>query len=159
MDVVCIALGGLGSSFDQLAMNRELLVKHNVRMRGVILNKVNPQKMDMIKVSTDDWLRETTRLGRAHILIRTLGVQDYFSRALKRWDVPLVGCIPELKDLSCPTMADYSKLLKSPMISGEFPYIRIFDLDAGVIFNTLLMIQVVKPTCATSRASGSRSRP
>lgn len=50
MDVVCIALGGLGSSFDQLAMNRELLVKHNVRMRGVILNKVNPQKMDMIKV-------------------------------------------------------------------------------------------------------------
>lgn len=50
MDVVCVALGGLGSSFDQLAMNRELLVKHNVRMRGVILNKVNPHKMDMIKV-------------------------------------------------------------------------------------------------------------
>lgn len=50
MDVVCIALGGLGSSFDQLAMNRELLVKHNVRLRGVILNKVNPQKMDMIQV-------------------------------------------------------------------------------------------------------------
>jgi hypothetical protein len=50
MDVVCIALGGLGSSFDQLAMNRELLVKHNVRLRGVILNKVNPAKMDMIQV-------------------------------------------------------------------------------------------------------------
>ncbi|GAB9466151.1 P-loop containing nucleoside triphosphate hydrolase [Globisporangium polare] len=100
MDVVCIALGGLGSSFDQLAMNRELLVKHNVRMRGVILNKVNPQKMDMIK--------------------------DYFSRALKRWDVPLVGCIPELKDLSCPTMADYSKLLKSPMISGSEADMRYF---------------------------------
>lgn len=50
MDVVCVALGGLGSSFDQLAMNRELLVKHNVRLRGVILNKVNPHKMDMIKV-------------------------------------------------------------------------------------------------------------
>lgn len=45
--------------------------------------------------------------------------QDYFSRALKRWDVPLVGCIPELKDLACPTMADYSKLLKSDMISGR----------------------------------------
>ena len=50
MDVVCIALGGLGSSFDQLAMNRELLVRHNVRLRGVILNKVNPDKMDMIQV-------------------------------------------------------------------------------------------------------------
>lgn len=52
MDVVCIALGGLGSSFDQLAMNRELLVKHNVRLRGVILNKVNPSKIDMIQVRT-----------------------------------------------------------------------------------------------------------
>lgn len=50
-----------------------------------------------------------------HVHVRP---QDYFSRALKRWDIPLVGCIPELKDLSCPTMADYSKLLKSPMISG-----------------------------------------
>ncbi|KAJ0404499.1 hypothetical protein ATCC90586_007756 [Pythium insidiosum] len=100
MDVICIALGGLGSSFDQLAMNRELLVKHNVRLRGVILNKVNPQKMDMI--------------------------QDYFSRALKRWDIPLVGCIPELKDLSCPTIADFSKLLKSEIISGKDAELRYF---------------------------------
>lgn len=100
MDVVCVALGGLGSSFDQLAMNRELLVKHNVRLRGVILNKVNPKKMDMIR--------------------------DYFSRALKRWDVPLVGCIPELRDLSCPTMEDFSKLLKSEMISGKNEGLRYF---------------------------------
>lgn len=34
--------------------------------------------------------------------------------------MPLVGCIPELKDLACPTMADYSKLLKSEMISGRW---------------------------------------
>ena len=33
MDVVCVALGGLGSSFDQLAMNRELLVKYGVNLR------------------------------------------------------------------------------------------------------------------------------
>jgi hypothetical protein len=45
-------------------------------------------------------------------------VQDYYARALKRWDVPLVGCIPDLKDLSCPTMADYAKLLKSDLVSG-----------------------------------------
>ncbi|CAH0486520.1 unnamed protein product [Peronospora farinosa] len=93
IDTVCVALGGLGSSFDQLAMNREMLKQNNVRLRGVILNKVNPKKMDMIK--------------------------DYYSRALKRWDVPLIGCIPDLKDLSSPTMADYSKLLKSEIISGK----------------------------------------
>lgn len=50
LDAVCVALGGLGSSFDQLAMNREMLKQNNVRLRGVILNKVNPTKMDMIKV-------------------------------------------------------------------------------------------------------------
>ncbi|POM80466.1 hypothetical protein PHPALM_1695, partial [Phytophthora palmivora] len=49
IDAVCVALGGLGSSFDQLAMNREMLKQNNVRLRGVILNKVNPKKMDMIQ--------------------------------------------------------------------------------------------------------------
>lgn len=50
MDAICVALGGLGSSFDQLALNREMLEKHGVKLRGVILNKVNPEKMDMISV-------------------------------------------------------------------------------------------------------------
>ncbi|KAF4320083.1 hypothetical protein BBO99_00005415 [Phytophthora kernoviae] len=100
IDAVCVALGGLGSSFDQLAMNREMLKQNNVRLRGVILNKVNPKKMDM--------------------------VQDYYSRALKRWDIPLVGCIPDLKDLSCPTMADYSKLLKAELVSGKDASLRYF---------------------------------
>lgn len=45
---------------------------------------------------------------------------------MKRWDIPLVGCIPELQDLSCPTMADYSKLLQSPMISGSEADMRYF---------------------------------
>ena len=31
-------------------MNREMLKQNGVRLRGVILNKVNPKKMDMIKV-------------------------------------------------------------------------------------------------------------
>ncbi|KAG6606537.1 P-loop containing nucleoside triphosphate hydrolase [Phytophthora cinnamomi] len=101
IDAVCVALGGLGSSFDQLAMNREMLEQNNVRLRGVILNKVNPVKMDMIK--------------------------DYYARALKRWDIPLVGCIPDLKDLSCPTMADYAKLLKSELVSGKDASLRYFS--------------------------------
>ncbi|KAI9908195.1 hypothetical protein PsorP6_004807 [Peronosclerospora sorghi] len=50
IEAICVALGGLGSSFDQLALNREMLKQNDVRIRGVILNKVNPLKMDMIKV-------------------------------------------------------------------------------------------------------------
>ncbi|ETW01857.1 hypothetical protein H310_06426 [Aphanomyces invadans] len=100
MDAICIALGGLGSSFDQLALNREMLLKHGVKLKGVILNKVDPTKHDM--------------------------VQDYFSRALKRWDVPLLGCIPQLDDLSHPSMSDYSKLFRSDLISGHDAKLRYF---------------------------------
>ena len=58
------------------------------------MNKVNPDKMEM--------------------------VQDYFSRALKRWDVELIGCIPELKALSHPSIADFSKLFdNAEIVSGQ----------------------------------------
>ncbi|CAK4079784.1 unnamed protein product [Aphanomyces euteiches] len=100
MDAICIALGGLGSSFDQLALNREMLLKHGVQLKGVVLNKVDPGKLDMI--------------------------QDYFSRALKRWDVPLLGCIPQLDDLSHPSISDYSKLFKCDLISGHDAKLRYF---------------------------------
>ena len=100
-------------------MNREMLKQNGVRLRGVILNKVNPKKMDMIKVQT---VMLSARMLHRYTLTTTflymLVLQDYYSRALKRWDIPLVGCIPDLKDLSCPTMADYAKLLKSKLISG-----------------------------------------
>jgi hypothetical protein len=33
MDAICIALGGLGSSFDQLALNHEMLQKHGVKLK------------------------------------------------------------------------------------------------------------------------------
>lgn len=85
MDAICVALGGLGSSFDQLALNREMLQKHGVRLKGVILNKVNPNKMDMIS--------------------------EYFTKALKRWDVPLLGCIPQLDALSNPSILDFRYVL------------------------------------------------
>jgi phosphate acetyltransferase len=42
VDVVIIAEGGLGRSFDKLALNKALLEKHGARLRGVILNKVGP---------------------------------------------------------------------------------------------------------------------
>ncbi|OQS06741.1 hypothetical protein THRCLA_01237 [Thraustotheca clavata] len=100
MDAICIALGGLGSSFDQLALNREMLLKHGVKLKGVIVNKVEPKKMDM--------------------------VQDYFSRALKRWDVPLLGCIPQMDDLCHPSISDYSKLFKCELLSGKDAKLRYF---------------------------------
>ena len=33
MDAICVAPGGLGSSFDQLALNREMLRSHGVNLK------------------------------------------------------------------------------------------------------------------------------
>ncbi|RLN96088.1 hypothetical protein BBJ28_00005061 [Nothophytophthora sp. Chile5] len=83
IDAVCVALGGLGSSFDQLAMNRELLRQNNVRLRGVILNKVNPKKMDMIQpllgllpFVTQAMLRSQQHSGREDVIDAIIGNQE-----------------------------------------------------------------------------------
>ena len=60
-DVVLVANGGIGSAFDELEMNRIMLKDKGVRVRGVILNKVRPDKVDMIR----DGPRRTSR-ARSH---------------------------------------------------------------------------------------------
>lgn len=69
-DMVLVCNGGLGSAFDELELNRVLCLHHNVRLAGVILNKVRLDKYEQTK--------------------------DYMSRALmQQWGVPLLGCIPD----------------------------------------------------------------
>ena len=43
-DMVLIANGGLGSAFDELEFNRVLCQHHNVRIAGVVVNKVNTRQ-------------------------------------------------------------------------------------------------------------------
>mmetsp|Transcript_25203 Transcript_25203/g.69330 ORF Transcript_25203/g.69330 Transcript_25203/m.69330 type:complete len:226 (+) Transcript_25203:309-986(+) len=48
-DVVLVANGGLGSAFDELEVNRVMCEKYGARVRGVIINKVRPEKLDMVR--------------------------------------------------------------------------------------------------------------
>ncbi len=91
--VVLVASGGLGSSFDELALNYAQCEKYGVRVAGVILNRVLDDK-------------------RAMIL-------EYMEKALKRWDVPLLGCIPYDAFLSTPTMGDFEQLFETPLLTGS----------------------------------------
>ena len=50
------------------ATNCALLKEHGVSLKGVILNKVDPSKIDQNRI--------------------------YYEKALKRWGVPLMGVIP-----------------------------------------------------------------
>eukprot|EP00291_Cryptomonas_curvata_P004422 CAMPEP_0172182778 /NCGR_PEP_ID=MMETSP1050-20130122/18591_1 /TAXON_ID=233186 /ORGANISM="Cryptomonas curvata, Strain CCAP979/52" /LENGTH=405 /DNA_ID=CAMNT_0012856267 /DNA_START=63 /DNA_END=1277 /DNA_ORIENTATION=- len=101
VDVVIIAPGGLGISFDQLALNKALLEVHGAHLRGVILNKVDPEKVDMVK--------------------------DYYSRQLMNlWGTPLLGCIPYGDHISRPSINGFAEVIGGRFIAGEAARMRTF---------------------------------
>eukprot|EP00560_Eucampia_antarctica_P008542 CAMPEP_0197824654 /NCGR_PEP_ID=MMETSP1437-20131217/1879_1 /TAXON_ID=49252 ORGANISM="Eucampia antarctica, Strain CCMP1452" /NCGR_SAMPLE_ID=MMETSP1437 /ASSEMBLY_ACC=CAM_ASM_001096 /LENGTH=453 /DNA_ID=CAMNT_0043424373 /DNA_START=235 /DNA_END=1596 /DNA_ORIENTATION=- len=106
-DMILIANGGLGSCFDELELNRALCQEHNVKVKGVIVNKVLPEKYDQTR--------------------------DYISRALMQaWGIPLVGCVPDRPFLGCPALADLERLFQKKMISGSkhrFRHYTVQDIN------------------------------
>jgi phosphate acetyltransferase len=101
LDIVIIAKGGLGSTFDELALNKALCDKLGVRISGVILNRVIPEKQEMVR--------------------------SYVTKALNRWNIPLIGAIPYNKFLNTPTMEDFETLFKTKLLSGEAYHYRHFE--------------------------------
>ncbi|HRD56370.1 MAG TPA: AAA family ATPase [Parachlamydiaceae bacterium] len=101
LDVVMIASGGLGSSFDELCLNIALAEQYGVKIRGVILNRVLESKREMI--------------------------QEYFPKALKRWNIPLLGLIPFNDLLNTPAIEDFETLFNAPLISGKEYHYRHFQ--------------------------------
>lgn len=93
LDMVIIASGGLGSAHDELCLNLAMCEKYGVNIRGVILNRVLDEKRDMI--------------------------QEYFPKTLKKWNIPLIGCIPFNAFLSSPAIRDFENLFKTTLISGK----------------------------------------
>jgi phosphate acetyltransferase len=92
-EIVIIASGGLGSAHDELALNIALCQQYQVKVKGVILNRVLDEKRSMI--------------------------EEYFPKSLKHWNIPLLGCIPFNSFLSAPTLKDYTSLFKVSLIAGE----------------------------------------
>ena len=83
--VVLVCNGGIGSSVDEIELNRQLCLAHGARVAGVILNKVQPAKMEMVR--------------------------HYVSKALRPWHIPLIACIPDYEFLEDPCLNDYEELL------------------------------------------------
>jgi len=100
LDVVIVAIGGLGSSYDELALNINMCRSYGVRVRGIILNKVQENKRDMIL--------------------------EYFPKSLETSGIPLLGCIPYDPLLTMPTMQDYEHLFRTKLLSGTEHSVRHF---------------------------------
>jgi phosphate acetyltransferase len=100
LPMILLASGGLGSSFDELTLNKVLCDKYGVKVLGVLINRVLPDKKEM--------------------------VENYISKALKRWDTPLLGCIPFDPFLSYPTMEDFEGLFQTKLLTGARHRLRHF---------------------------------
>lgn len=100
VDIILIANGGIGSTFDELALNVSLCNYYGVKIRGVILNRVLEEK-------------------RASIL-------SSMERALSRWNIPLIGAIPFNAFLSSTTMSDFAQLFETELLTGEKNRLRHF---------------------------------
>jgi len=101
LKIIIIASGGLGSSFDAFMLNKLMCDHHGVEIAGVILNRVYDDKREM--------------------------VLEYMQKALDRFNIPIVGCIPYDNFLSNPSMKDFESLLNTPLLSGHKHKMRHFE--------------------------------
>lgn len=101
LGVILIASAGLGSAYDELALNVAMCRCYGVRIQGVILNRVMESKRQMI--------------------------MDYFPKTLKKWNIPLLGCVPFSDLLTHPTMQDFESLFDTTLLSGFTHHYRSFD--------------------------------
>ncbi|MCB1110818.1 MAG: AAA family ATPase, partial [Chlamydiia bacterium] len=100
LPMILVASGGLGSSFDALAVNKALCDATGVPIAGIILNRVHDDKREM--------------------------VLSYMKKALANWNIPILGCIPFDPFLSNPTMQDYESLFHATLLTGEDHHMRHF---------------------------------
>eukprot|EP00947_MAST-08B_sp_MAST-8B-sp1_P001822 g1822.t1 len=91
--VVLICNGGIGSAVDEIELNRQLCHSQGARIAGVILNKVKPDKLE--------------------------SVRHYVAKALQRWYIPLIACIPDYEFLDSPCLGDYERLFGGELIAGD----------------------------------------
>ncbi len=98
--VILITTGGLGSAFDDLALNKAVCDKYGVEVKGVILNRVYPEKREMV--------------------IR------YMTKALERWKIPLIGSIPYDPFLSNLSLKDFEILFDTLLLTGDAHRMRHF---------------------------------
>jgi BioD-like phosphotransacetylase family protein len=90
--VIIVSRAGIGRPIDEIAMNLALFEKHGVEVIGAIINKVNPEKMAMLK--------------------------DYATRGLAKLGLPLLGMIPMHTELWKPTVNQACVRLKGEFIAG-----------------------------------------
>jgi BioD-like phosphotransacetylase family protein len=90
--VIIVSRAGIGRPIDEISLNLALFEKHGVEVIGAIINKVNPEKMAMLK--------------------------EYATLGLAKLGLPLLGMIPMHTELYKPTVNQACLRLKGEFIAG-----------------------------------------
>jgi BioD-like phosphotransacetylase family protein len=90
--VIIVSRGGIGRPIDEISMNLSLYEKHGVEVIGAIINKVVPEKMEMLR--------------------------EYATVGLARLGLPLLGMIPLHTELYKPTVNQACVQLRGEFIAG-----------------------------------------
>ena len=91
--VIIVASGGIGRPIDEISLNKALFEKVGVDILGVIINKVDPRKMDFIK--------------------------HYTGKALKAMGLNLLGCIPTHPLLSEPSLSQITAEINAESLNSS----------------------------------------
>lgn len=91
--VILVSGGGIGRPIDSIMLNKAMFDKYNVRLLGVIINKVHPEKYDKIS--------------------------QLIKKRLDRDNIELLGVVPYNMVLSSPTMREIWEESEGVLLSGE----------------------------------------
>ena len=89
--VIIVTQGGIGRPIDEVSINQALFEKEGVEVIGVIINKVLPDKLDM--------------------------VADFAKRGFRRKGLELLGVVPHQRILSSPTVNLIRQELKAETLN------------------------------------------
>lgn len=104
--VVMVVEGGIGRTIDKLWMSAALFREQQVPILGVIVNKVNPEKMEDLTY--------------------------YLSKSLNRMGVPLLGILPYDPALSFPIMETVKQAINgNVLLNGHKLNNKVEDIIAG----------------------------
>ena len=117
---VIVSRGGIGKPVDEITLNKSLFDKHGVEVVGAILNKVEPDKIELVR--------------------------EYTGKALARMGITLIGIIPTMPPLTFPSLSQVVEAVEGRWLnaqsSGE--YNRILNVVVGAM-TAKSLIDYIKP--------------
>jgi len=113
--VIMVVPGGIGSTIDMLNLCLSLFREEKVPVIGVIINKVKPEKIDLIR--------------------------EYVGKWLKAKGIPLLGLIPYEKSLVFPLMYTISRSIQGTI---EFFPEKVYNRIEGTIAGSLIDLKDLK---------------